>query len=432
MGILASLLLFSEASGQPEEWLLRDVQVVAMNGDPPATSQDILIRDGRIAAIEETGRLNSEGNLVEGNGGWVIPGLHDMHVHLGTEQMLAMYVANGVTSIRVMNGNDGLLELASRVENGSVLGPHIFLASPLFEGEPPLWPQSEPVTTPEQGRALVERYAAEGYQALKIYDGLTEPVLAAVVEAANRQSLPVAGHMPDAVELDQLLNLHPASLEHVGGYLPGWLRQDRDPCDIPERELAKLARRLADAGVAVVPTLSLFYQSSHPESRDRSRQHPEYAALPPGVTQHFWPGATSEPGSERAAKENCKSRNAERFVRALLSAGGRALAGTDTPNPWLIPGHALHLELERLVAAGMTPEQALAAATVEAAAWFDDTDRSGTIEVGQPADLVLLEANPLEDIRRLRLISGVALRGLWHPAPSLQQRWQPPVAQPAP
>lgn len=407
------------------EWLLHDVNVLAMNGNPPARSQDILIRDSRIAAIADTGTLTTEGAVVYGNGAWVIPGLHDMHVHLGTEQMLAMYVANGVTSIRVMNGNDNLLEMASRVEEHILFGPEIFLASPLFEGKPPLWPQSEPVTSPQQGRALVERYANYGYSAIKIYDGLKAPVLTAVVEAADQHGLPIVGHMPDTVSLEQLLAHEPASLEHVGGYLPNWLTADRGPCNIPQEELTDLAHRLAEAGVPIVPTLSLFHQLGSAESRERMKRRPEFHALPPGITQHFWPSATPESDSKRAREADCKSRNAERFARALIEAGGRILAGTDTPNPWLIPGDALHLELERLVAAGMTPEQALASATVEAAAWFGDDDHLGTVTVGQRADLVILEANPLEDIRNVGTITGVVLRGQWQPQAVLRQRWQP-------
>jgi cytosine/adenosine deaminase-related metal-dependent hydrolase len=424
VGILAVLFMLP-AAAQSGEWLLRDANVVTMTGAPPIASQDILIRDGRIAAIEDTGRLTTKGRVVEVNGAWVIPGLHDMHVHLGTEQMLAMYVANGVTSIRVMNGNQSLLELVSGVADGGIFGPNIFLASPLLEGQPPLWPQSEPVTTPEQARQLVERYASEGYRAIKIYDGLTAPVLAATAEEAKRHSLPVVGHMPDAIELEQLLVHDPASLEHVGGYLPGWFSGGRQACDIPEWQLTRLAGRLAEAGVTVVPTLSLFHQSSNADSRELTRAQPEFNALPPGITGQFWLGATPEPGSERARAANCKSRNAERFTRALIAAGGSILPGTDSPNPWLVPGRALHLELERLVAAGMPPEQALAAATVDAAAWFGDKDRRGTIETGQPADLVVLEANPLEDIRHVGAVTGVVIRGQWQSQASLRQRWQP-------
>lgn len=424
-GILAALFMLP-VTAQSSEWLLRDVNIVAMTGAPPAASQDILIRDGRIAAIADSGELTTEGTAVEGNGGWVIPGLHDMHVHLGSEQMLAMYVANGVTSIRVMNGNERLLEMASQVNSGGILGPDVFLASPLLEGDPPLWPQSEPVITARRGRSLVEQYARAGYRAIKVYDGLTAPVLAAVVEEAGQQGLPVVGHMPDEVALEQLLAHEPASLEHVGGYLPGWFSGERQACDITESELTRLAGRMAEAGVTVVPTLSLFHQSSNADSRERTRAQPEFAALPPGITGQFWPGATAEPGSERARVANCKSRNAERFARALIAAGGSILPGTDTPNPWLVPGRALHLELERLVAAGMSPEQALAAATVDAAAWFEDEERRGTIEAGQPADLVVLEANPLQDIRRVGgAITGVVIRGQWQSRASLRQRWQP-------
>lgn len=422
--VLMAGLFLLPATARSGEWLLRDVNVVPMNGEPPAASQDILIRGERIAAIVDTGHLESAGKVVEGNGAWVVPGLHDMHVHLGSEQMLAMYVANGVTSIRVMNGNSKLLELASRVKDGRAFGPDIFLASPLFEGEPPLWPQSDPVTTPAQGRTLVAQYARAGYRAIKIYDGLTSPVLAAIAVEAHRQGLPVVGHIPDAVELEQLLAQEPASLEHVGGYLPEWLTRHREACDIPQRELAALAGRLAEAGVSVVPTLSLFHQLGDAQSRRRTRELPEFTALPPGVTQHFWPEATAEPGSEGARRAGCKSRNAERFIHSLISAGGRVLAGTDTPNPWQIPGRSLHLELERLVEAGMTPEQALASATTDAAAWFGEPDRRGTVEAGQPANLLILKANPLEDIRHLDSISGVVLGGRWQTASSLQRRWQ--------
>lgn len=398
---------------EPNVWVLRNVNVLPMTGEGLLPNRDVVVRDGRIASIHATGVDHGSLLVIEGKEGYLIPGLTDMHVHLGTREMLAMNVANGITTIRVMAGDQRILDMKAEVAAGKLIGPRMFVASPLLEGDPPLWPESKPVTTPEQARSLVSRYAAEGYQAIKIYDGLTPAVLQAVADQASREGLPVVGHLPDTVALDDLLAVRPASLEHTGGYLPDWLTTGRGFCDMPPEELEQLAGRLAAGRIPVVPTLSLFQYPADAKARETVRGRPEFELLPPGVTRGFWPGATPSPGSERAKEAQCKLGSARTFLKAFVSAGGEILAGTDTPNPWLIPGYALHNELSQLVTAGLNPARALAAATSGAASVLGSKKHRGIVAVGQPADLVLLEANPLEDIHNTQRIAGVVLRGHW-------------------
>lgn len=409
-------------SVEPEQWVLRNVTVVAMDGQAPLADQDVIVRGERIAAIEPTGAPHTGLKVVDGDGAYVIPGLVDMHVHLGSPLMLAMWVSHGVTGIRVMSSQDYVRDLRNAVDQGDLFGPHVFLASPLIEGDPPLWPQSEPVTDPEQARRLVRQYADEGYQAIKIYDGLSEKVFAAITEEAAVHGLPVVGHMPDNIPLETLLASQPASLEHVGGYLPEWFTQGRDACELPAEELEQLARKLATHRTTLVPTVSLYHYRGDPSAREAVRAEPAFSHLPAGLTEHFWGNVTPEAGSDRARRSVCSLANSRALVAAYIAAGGKPLPGTDTPNPWLVPGLALHQELELLVELGMSPEAVLTSATLGAAEWFGQADERGSIAVGKFADLVLLEANPLEDIRHTRRIAGVALAGQWLSAEALEAK----------
>ena len=415
MAFLASLLSLPAfgSSADPERWVLRNVHVIAMDGRASLPARDVVIEGDRIAAIEPTGGEYAGAGIVDGGGAYLIPGLVDMHVHLGSPLMLAMWVRHGVTGIRVMSSQAHVLELRDAVHRGEVFGPRMFLANPLMEGSPPLWEQSVPVTDPEQARRLVRRYADQGHQAIKIYDGLTEQVFAAITEEAAAAGLSVVGHMLDAVPLETLLASRPASLEHVGGYLPEWFTRNREACELPGEELERLGRRLAAHGTALVPTMAMYDYRADPAARDAARSEPAFGLLPSALTEHFWSNATPEPGSERARRASCERANSRRLVAAYIAAGGMPLAGTDSPNPWLIPGPALHRELQLLVESGLSTEAALTSATRGAAEWFGEDDERGSVAVGKIADLVLLEDSPLDDIANTRGIAGVVLDGLW-------------------
>jgi cytosine/adenosine deaminase-related metal-dependent hydrolase len=427
IALVASLLMYHPAAiaaadgATSDVWVLRNVNVLAMDGQPMRMGQDVAIENRRIVAIAPTGDIDSRGTVVDGKGGYLIPGLSDMHVHLGSPLMLSLWLEHGVTRIRVMNSQPHVLQLRSEVERGAVAGPRIFLASPLMEGDPPLWPDSQPVTDPDKARRLVREYAEQGHQAIKIYDGLSVEVLTAIADEAAGLGLPVVGHMPDAVPLDALLALELSSLEHVGGLLPKWFVAGRDGCELPRNELQQLGRELAQAGTTIVPTLSLYQMLADAEARAEVQAERAFALLPEDLTRQFWASATPQPQSDRERTYRCRFANGQTLVSAYIAAGGKPLAGTDTPNPWLVPGIALHRELALLVAAGMTPEEALASATRQAAQWAGDATDRGTIDIGKIADMVLLEANPLEDISHTRRIRGVVIDGVWWSKARLQE-----------
>jgi cytosine/adenosine deaminase-related metal-dependent hydrolase len=431
LSALFCLCFAQDLAADPATWVLGNVNVIAMDGEAIHHAQDLFIAGNRIAAMQATGSTPLKDKVViDGNGGYVIPGLTDMHVHLGSPLMLALWLEHGVTSLRVMSSQPHVVELRAAVDRGEVFGPRLFLASPLFEGEPPLWPESNPVTDADQARRLVREYAAQGHEAVKIYDGLTEEVLAAIIAEAAATGLPVVGHMPDQVPLDALLSLHPASLEHVGGLLPAWFRAERDDCELPRAELEQLGVQLAEAGVTLVPTLSLYQMLGDVDARDAVRSEAVFDLLPAGLTEHFWGNVTPEPGSDRARRSVCRLANARTLISAYISAGGHPLPGTDTPNPWLVPGLALHQELALLVESGLSPEQALFSATRAAAEWFGLGEERGTVSVGKIADLVLLDANPLEDITHTRRVAGVVLDGQWWSKDALQNVSRTIASQP--
>jgi imidazolonepropionase-like amidohydrolase len=411
-----------------------DVTVVPMDREVELAHHTVIVKAGKIAAVgpAATTPVPPGARTIDGRGKWLVPGLADMHVHTFDPRQLALFPSLGVTSVRVLWGMPGVLGARDAIKAGEPrLAPWIYTAGPI-DGKPAIWPGSVSVTSPAEATATVEAQARAGYDFVKVYSNLGVAEYDAIVAAAAKHRLPVIGHVPREAKLGHALESKQRSIEHLDGYAGFAERADspvRDAKDFKLRiaafrytddaKLAEAVARTKAAGTWNCPTLVVLDRISKLDHPDTAR--PEYKLVPP-LQIASWDPKQDFRFKDATAEDFATMRESQAWRRALVKrladAGAGILAGTDVGNPWLVPGYSLHQELELLVAAKLTPYQALRAATANAAEFLATTDL-GTITVGARADLVLLDGDPLAQIENTQKIAGVMLRGRWLPAAEL-------------
>jgi imidazolonepropionase-like amidohydrolase len=338
--------------------------------------------------------------------------------------------ANGLTAVRFMIGTPEHFTLRREVEAGRIVGPQLWLASPQFTGKEDV--NSRVVTTPEDARVAVKEMADLGYDFIKLTLFLTPPVYDAIVDEAKRRNIRVVGHVDPQVGVARALAAG-QQIEHLDNYLESVLADsapmkesvsDRglfnprywESLDyIDDGKVQRIAGQTARAGIFTCPTLTVFKKAfALGQTEDEIRSRPDWDIMPPqlrklylGAREKYWSRAASEPRRMRYVQVR------DRLVKAIADSGGKIMAGSDTPEWFFGYGWTIHRELESLVAAGLTPHQALAAATRNPAEFLRATKEWGTIEPGKRADLVLLEGDPLEDIRNTSRIEAVVIGGRW-------------------
>ncbi len=417
-----------------------NVNVLPMDREVVVPDQTVVVRDGRIADVGPASRVSvpSDAVRIDGRGKYLMPGLAEMHGHLpnptaaGTtpeliETVLFLYVANGVTLVRGMQGHPSQLELKARIARRELVGPRLWISSPPLSGNS--------VPTAADGRRLVEEYKAAGYDHLKIHEGLTPAVYDTIVATARRVGLPFAGHVPDAVGLFRALGAGQATIDHLDNFLQA-LEADDSPIKdaspqvraqqlvfhVDERKLPPAAEATRRAGAWVVPTLALW-ETFNAEPLDSLRARPELRYVPPQWRAN-WGQAVgnlrqSQPDLDAGLRVVALRR---KMLRAVRDAGAGILFGTDSPQLFSVPGFSIHREMQSMRAAGLTPYQILQPATRNVAAYYEATSEFGTVASGQRADLVLLEANPLTDVANLARRAGVMVNGRWLPETEVQAR----------
>ena len=422
-GLLALLLLAagtrSVEPAQPESLAITGVTIIDVTGGPVRRGMTVVIRGGRIAAIESDsgGAAVTGARRIPGRGKFLIPGLWDMHVHLSWSKgnALPALVANGITGVRDMGGSlpeiDGWRTLISA---GILRGPRILRVGPILNGQKFNAYQMVP-GNPDETRGVARALKEAGVDFLKVHRRLPRDSYFALIDEAKRLGLSVVGHIPMTVTPEEASDAGQATLEHTETLFEGTFTaglKDENLADAIRRFRAEAGEKLFARFVAnhtvVTPTLAPY--RSYVESLD--------PALPPDphlryVAQSFRKEAekTAKPATEAELAE-LKRTFAElrEVVGQMIRSGVTIMTGTDLAAT-RVPGFPLHDELALLVDAGATPLQALAAATWTPARIVKKVDELGTVEVGKLADLVLLDANPLEDIRNTRRISAVVLAG---------------------
>jgi imidazolonepropionase-like amidohydrolase len=423
-----------------------DVSVIPMDRERVLERQTVVVRDGRIAELGDAAKVRiPEGALrISGAGKFLIPGLLDMHTHLfsdngglpkemGPEELKVM-VAYGVTGARLMIGTPEHLRYRSQVARGEILGPALWVASPEVSGlgnTPPL--NGRLVKTAEEARAAVRDYKDAGYDFIKITEAVVQPACDAVYDEAKKQAIPVVGHVDPSVGANYAIEKG-QQIEHLDAYLEAILSDD-SPVKrsvssrglfqkenwtsldhIDPAKLRAIAEKTAKAGIYSTPTLTFFkfiYGLQTPE--EELRKWPDFRYMPP-KSAAAWLSALPRIYARIQASEKHRKKYIEtRFelTRRIHEAGGKIMAGSDSPELFIAYGLAIHRELECLVEAGLSPFSALAAATRVPAEFLKGEGEFGTIKKGLRADMVLLEANPLEIISNTRKIAGVMVAGTW-------------------
>ncbi|MEQ8689506.1 MAG: amidohydrolase family protein [Pseudomonadales bacterium] len=439
------------ASGDAALTAVTGVTVIPMDAERTLPNQTVLIAEGRIVAMGETGTvtLPAGAERIDGAGRYLMPGLADMHAHVygydlaeqetqdlsEVQAQLIGYAATGVTLLRDAAGTPGHFLYRERVAAGDWIGPDLFLASPIFEGERNVWDFTVKVTDPVAVEPLVAGYAEAGYWGLKIYHTVSPDVFDAIMTSAQAHNLPVMGHVPFDVGIDATLESGITSIEHLRGYdfdgvpvaslwadggrsrerFSSWNRMT------PERRDELVSKTVA-AGVWNVPTLAVNRMLFDPAARAAVIEHPRFARLLPAMQE----GMKSMEGLDAIFSVDSRDALGEaypvmlEFIKALSDAGAGLMTGTDSGVPGYVPGFTVIDEIQTFGDAGLTPFQALQASTIAPARYLGIADDRGTVAVGKRAGLVLLDSNPLEDLSALWDLSGVFLNGHWHSLADLE------------
>ncbi|MFI6502717.1 amidohydrolase family protein [Nonomuraea typhae] len=432
----------ASASGEGAT-VLRRVTLIDGTGAPPRPGVTIVIIGERITWTgpgHEAPRPRSA-RVVDLNGKVVIPGLWDMHAHGSLQEKIAppLYVVNGVTGIREMMGLPGHHALRARIDRGEVLGPRMVIGSGLIDGPVSLLgPLPVKVGTEAEARQAVRDAEAGGADFLKIYSYLPRDLLPALADEAAKLGLPVDGHLPYLVPMEEAARLGQRSIEHLTGLTlatssrePEYRgRLESTPITDPfawyamardlERRAAgsydpakarRLYAELIRAGTWHTPTLSVLEVFSQPIDAHTGDPRLKYI---PAADRRQWL-TTLKAAAPDTPEEIARER---RFFRQLLTLTGRLhraraglLGGTDSYSPFVFPGFSAHDELSLLVRAGLSPMAALQAMTRDAARFLGRAATTGTVAPGKLADLVVLDADPLADIRNVRRIHAVMTRG---------------------
>jgi imidazolonepropionase-like amidohydrolase len=414
------------------------VDVVPMDSERVLRNQTVVVRDGRIVAVGPAGRTSvpADAQRVEGRGRYLMPGLAEMHAHIPgpqdprfTENVLFLYVSNGVTFARGMLGHPSHLELRERAERGDLIAPTIYTSGPSFNGN------SAP--TPETAERMVREQKAAGYDFLKLHPGLSRPVFDRIVATAREVGIEFAGHVSQDVGLGRTLEVSQASVDHLDGYMemlvPAGAATDGIASGFfglglvhlaePAR-IAGVAERTREAGVWNVPTQSLIENLASTEAPEAMAQGPGMRYMP-RQTVEGWVTAMrnfqSNPAFDAAAARRWVDLRRQ-LIRGLHEAGAGLLLGSDAPQIFNVPGFAIHPEMRMMVASGMTPYEVLVTGTRNPAIFLGTPDEFGTVQVGRRADLILLEANPLADIANVERRAGVMVRGRWLPESEIRER----------
>lgn len=407
LAVAGTLLATVSVTPQTPALTITDVNVVDVIDGRIVPNSTVTIAGAMITSVAPNGTTPANARVVDGHGKFLIPGLWDMHAHMEAsgESWLELYVANGVTGIRDMGSDvDLILNMREGTASGRILGPRIFAAGPILDDAPGDWPFRMRVKTAADGRAAVQLLKRRGVDLIKVHDHTPREAFFAIAEEARRQNLPLAGHVPLGLTVEEVIGAGQRDIEHLSNLAlwrpcSGGQRYRPDACQ-PFFDM--LARR----GVWQAPTLTAMSElltigtPASAISADRLTYANKKLRAMWAENQRI-----STPEAGRYLKANADVGAA--VTKDMAKAGVGILAGCDT----MIAGFCVHDELEAMVRGGMTPLAALQTATLNPARYFNLSQTAGSVASGRRADLVLLDANPLSDIGNVQRIRAVVVAG---------------------
>ncbi len=428
--LAASALAQTPVDSRKQTVVFKSVNVVPMDSERVLENQDVVVHDGKILSIAPTGtgKVGKGALVVEAKGKYLMPGLAEMHAHIppndnveAQKEVLTLFAVNGVTTIRGMLGHPSHIALRDQVKRGEVLGPKIYTSGPSFNGLS--------VKTPEGGDKMVRDQKAMGYDFLKLHPGLTLANFNAIVKAANEVGITYGGHVSSGVGVWRAVDANYATIDHLDGFIEGMVPGIEAMTDqeigffglfvgkkADLSQLPRMVESLREHRVWVVPTQALAERwIAADKSPEQLRAAPEMKYMDP-KTLDSWtenkkrqmavPGYNATDVADYIALRR-------KIIKACNQGGVGMLLGSDAPQVFNVPGFSIHHELRYLVDAGLTPYEALKTGTVNVAAFYNASATSGTVAAGKVSDLVLVNANPLQDINATTSIHGVMVGGKW-------------------
>lgn len=436
---LAGLVAAQLSAQEPTTTAFVNVNVIPLDRPGLVAGQTVVVRGDRIVSMAPTARAQvpAGATRIDGTGKYLMPGLAEMHAHVVggnnpnheslNRDIMFLYIANGITSIRAMLGAPNQIPLREQLRRAEILGPTMYVSAPSLNGN------SAP--NPDSGAKLVRAHKAAGYDFLKIHPGLTRETYDAIARTAKEVGITWAGHVPAAVGLRHALASGQSGVDHLDGMLEAatpdsvFVRlQGGQPvavnvASVDAARFPAIANEIKAAGSWQVPTMLVWenlYTQAETGEQMAARSEMKYAARQ--QVANYVTGKNNQITGQRnqgvtpeiAARYLALRRQA---LKALADAGAPLLMGTDSPQMFMVPGFSLHRELGIIVAAGLTPQQIYESGAKNVARYVAEVlkqdGRFGMVAVGNRADLVLLDANPLESVENLTKRAGVMVKGRW-------------------
>lgn len=429
LGALGALGIPALATSQraPAPVVFTGVTVIPMDRDTVLADQTVIVQDGRITHLGGPRRAPAGATAVDARGKFLMPALAEFHAHVPsgaqaahTHRTLALYALAGVATARGMLGAPAHLALRDSIAARQLLGPRLLTSGPSFNGTS--------VQSPAAAAAMVREQRAAGYDLLKIHPGVPRAAFDSLATIANALRMPFAGHVPLEVGLDAALTAKYSTIDHLDGLVeamyvgPQPLTAQANGffglgvmAQLDTSRLGAIVARVRASGVAMVPTQILMDNYANDATGDELTALPEFAYWVPQQVA-AWRDAKNrylaQPPESREQRQAFIALR-RRLIEALHDAGVPFLLGSDAPQLWNVPGFSAHRELGALVAAGLTPYEALRTGTVDVARFMGEAGRAGVVRVGARADLLLLDASPLDAIANSLRIHGVVVNGRW-------------------
>jgi imidazolonepropionase-like amidohydrolase len=409
-------------------YAIKSVSVVDVENGIVIPMQTVVVLDGRIAQIGRSGTVNipQGATVIDGQGLYLMPGLVDAHVHYFDAPIFGrLLLANGVVLVRDMGmPNDDILPLRDALNQGEILGPEMVATGFILDGEPPLIPQiSLGIKTPEDARLVVRQQVGAGVDMIKVYSTLDRDVFLTIMDEAQKHGLKVVGHVPDSIDIEEAADAGLDSMEHWFGFEKVIARLLGEPVklafsgmgsqadylthldEVDPSALQDVYQRLRDSGLTVVPTVVTFRNYPDLDTLDFGTIE-GYEYLSPAVIAYWKAQMAGQDKMDQGVWQNWAE-----IVRGLNQAGVPLMVGTDLMVPGIIPGIAIHTEMLIWQEVGIPAVDILRSATLIPAQFMGLGHRLGSIDEGKTASMVLVQGNPLDDIRNARKIEGVFLRG---------------------
>lgn len=405
----------ADPADRPQMVAFVNVSVIPMDSERVLPAHTVLIKGDRIEHLGPAMSVDipTGARRIDGAGKYLLPGLAEMHGHIprmseprqAIEDVLFLYVANGITTVRGMLGDNGQIALREQANAGQIIAPTLYLAGPSFNGGS--------VDSPEQAVEMVRAQKREGWNLLKVHPGLTRAEYDAMARTANDLGIRFGGHVPADVGLLHALEMNQETFDHVDGYIEYIF--DEQTGQLDETRLAEAVEKTKRADAWIVPTMVLWETLLGVAELDMLKAYPELRYVEPQRVKNWIQRHEQRLANPQLDPALAKSLAAGRIriLRALHKAGVKILMGTDAPQQFSVPGFSLHRELRRMTDAGMSAHAVLESGTANVGKYFSNEDAFGVIAAGKRADVLLVEGNPLDDLSNLDKLAGVMVRGQW-------------------